>query len=83
MTNGTDQSDQPAQSDEIDPAALLRMLRSEVGYFFLDRTRIRPKGFALGEHIYTLSLAPGEEVVIEQKTFSKKEATYEEKMPRM
>lgn len=65
-------------SDQIKLNTLLAMLRSEVGYLFLDRTRIRPKGFAIGEHVYTLSLAPGEEIIIEQKTFSKKEATYEE-----
>jgi hypothetical protein len=57
---------------------LLNLVKSEVGYLFLDRTRIRPNGFAVGEHIYALSLAPGEEVAIEQKTFSKKETTLEE-----
>ncbi len=53
-------------------------LRSDVGYLFLDRTRITPRGFALGEHLYSMSLAPAEEVVIEQKTFSKRETTFEE-----
>lgn len=56
----------------------LNLLKSDVGYLFLDRTRIRPKGFAIGEHIYALSLAPGEEIVLEQKTFSKKQTTLEE-----
>jgi hypothetical protein len=57
---------------------ILNLLKSEIGYVFLDRTRIRPTGFAIGEHIFSLSLAPGEEVVVEQKTFSKRETTYEE-----
>jgi hypothetical protein len=57
---------------------LLLLLQSQVGYLFLDRTRISPSGFAIGEHLYTLSLAPGEEVVLEQKTFSKREVTFEE-----
>ena len=56
----------------------LNLLRSDVGYVFLDRTRIRPKGFAIGEHLYSLSLAPGEEIVMEQKTFSKRQITFEE-----
>jgi hypothetical protein len=54
------------------------LLRSDLGFAFLDRTRIRPVGFALGEHVYSLGLAPGEQVVIEQKTFSKREMTYEQ-----
>jgi hypothetical protein len=51
---------------------------SEIGFLFLDRTRIRPAGFAVGEHLMSLSLAPGEEVTIEQRVFSKREASYEE-----
>src|SRR6185295_12248797 len=43
------------------------LLASDIGYAFLDRTRIRPAGFALGEHVYALGLAPGEEVILEQK----------------
>jgi hypothetical protein len=35
-------------------------------------------GSTVGEELLSLSLAPGEEVVIEQKTFSKKETTYED-----
>lgn len=54
------------------------LLQSDVGVAFLDRTRIRPVGFALGEHVYSLGLAPGEQVVIEQKTFSKREKTFEQ-----
>lgn len=57
---------------------LLNLVKSEIGYLFLDRTRIRPTGFAVGEHVYSLSLAPGEELVLEQKTFSKRQTTYEQ-----
>lgn len=57
---------------------LFAMLQSQIGVLFLDRTRVRPIGFAVGEHLYSLSLAPGEEVVLEQKTFSKRETTFEE-----
>lgn len=64
------------QAQEID--SFVNALKSDVGYLFLDRTRIRPRGFAVGEHIYSLSLAPGEEVVLEQKTFSKRSVTFEE-----
>jgi hypothetical protein len=53
-------------------------LASEIGFLFLDRTRIRPAGFGIGEHVMSLSLAPGEEVTIEQKTFSKREGSYEQ-----
>lgn len=54
------------------------LLQSEIGFLFLDRTRIRPVGFGLGEHVYSLSLAPDEEVTLEQKTFTKREVTFEE-----
>lgn len=54
------------------------MLGTEFGLLFLDRTRIRPMGFALGEHLTSISLAPGEEITIEQKTFSKTEKSFEE-----
>ena len=62
-----------ATSQDLTP-----LLKSEIGYLFLDRTRIRPKGFAIGEHVYSLSMAPGEEIILEQKNFSKREITYEE-----
>ena len=56
----------------------LNLLQSEIGYLFLDRTRITPSGFAIGEHIYGLGLFAGEEITIEQKSYSKKQLTYEE-----
>jgi hypothetical protein len=68
----TDPSDVPSAEQ------LTGALASEIGFLFLDRTRIRPAGFGIGEHVMSLSLAPGEEVTIEQKTFSKREGSYEE-----
>jgi hypothetical protein len=63
---------------EQDAELIAGLLQSTVGYVFLDRTRIRPVGFAIGEPVYALGLAPGEEVVLEQKTFTKREATFED-----
>lgn len=51
---------------------------SDVGLLFLDRTRIRPANAVLGEELLSLSLAPGEQVTIEQKTFSQRETSYEQ-----
>ena len=51
---------------------------SDFGLLFKERTRITPLGFALGEHVLSLSLAPGEEVTLEQKAFSQREVTYDE-----
>jgi hypothetical protein len=61
-----------------DIGVLRELLQSELGWLFFDRTRIRPGGFAVGENVFSLSLAPGEEVVLEQRTFSKRETTFEE-----
>jgi hypothetical protein len=57
---------------------LQSQLNQAFGALFLDRVRIRPAGSALGEELLSLSLAPGEEVVIEQTTFSKKDYTFEQ-----
>ncbi|TXH17715.1 MAG: hypothetical protein E6R00_04130 [Gammaproteobacteria bacterium] len=51
---------------------------TDLGIVFLERTRLRPGICALGEQVFSMSLAPGEEVVLEQKTFSEKTVTYEE-----
>ena len=67
----------PENADPQSVDVLRRLLQWESGGF-LDRTRIRPIGFALGEHVQSVSLAPGEELVVEQKTFSKRETTFEE-----
>ena len=49
-----------------------------LGLMFLDRTRIRPARSVLGEELLSLSLAPEEQVVLEQKTFSQRETTFED-----
>ena len=54
------------------------LLQSDIGVVFLDRTRIRPVGLAASEPTFSLSLSPGETVVLEQKTFTKRELTFEE-----
>ncbi len=56
---------------------LSALTESTLGYLFLDRTRITPIGFALGEHLHSLSLAPGEEVILEEKVYSKREQSFE------
>jgi hypothetical protein len=69
-------------SSSLDPAqfgeSFSHLIKSEMGYLFLDRTRIRPSGFEPGEWIFGLSLFAGEEVTLEQKTFSKREITFEQ-----
>lgn len=64
--------------EQMATSAVDALLNPEIGMLFLDRTRIRPNGFAVGEHLYSLSLAPGEEVTLEQRTFSQRETTFEE-----
>ncbi|MBU2667489.1 hypothetical protein KOI35_28650 [Actinoplanes bogorensis] len=68
----------PTLLGDQDAEFIAGLLQSDVGIAFLDRTRIRPMGFALGEHVYALALAPGEEAVLEQRTYTKKELTLEE-----
>src|SRR5262249_49340555 len=48
---------------------LVELASSELGVLFLDRTRLRPSGFVVGEHLHTIGLAAGEEVVLEQTSF--------------
>lgn len=72
----------PGQATVPPEQQIVALVESELGYLFLDRTRIRPMGFALGEHLRTFSLAPGEEVTIEERTYSKKESTFEESSER-
>jgi hypothetical protein len=59
-------------------AALESQFASTIGLLFLDRTRIVPIESVLGEELMSLSLAPGETVVLEQQTFSKKTVSFEE-----
>jgi hypothetical protein len=78
MNDATQQQQREMMSDEQRLDLLLNLLKTQIGWLFLDRTRIRPIGYAVGEHVHSLSLAPGEELVVEQKAFSKRQATYDE-----
>jgi len=51
---------------------------SDVGTMFLDRTRERPQGVTIGEEVYFLPLSPGEEVISEQRAFTKRQIAYED-----
>ena len=68
----------PTVLDDQHAELIAGLLKSTIGFVFLDRTRIRPAGVGIGEHVYALGLAPGEEVILEQKTFAKKQSTFEE-----
>lgn len=78
MTAGEPPASRPTLLGTQDVEFVAGMLRSDLGFAFLDRTCVRPVGFALGEHVYALALAPGEEVVLEQKTYTKRQLTLEE-----
>jgi hypothetical protein len=67
-----------ASDGAVRAAVAVESAGSGIGYLFLDRTRISPAGFSLGEHVFTLSLAPGEEVTLEQKTWTTRQITFEE-----
>lgn len=67
-----------AERQKAEIETMLNLLKSDIGYVFLDRTRLRPNGFAIGELVHTLSLTPGEETILEQKAFSKKLTSFEE-----
>lgn len=46
-------------------------IESPFGFLFSDQTRIKPNGLSVGEHVYTLSLAPQETVTLVQKSYTK------------
>jgi hypothetical protein len=75
---GTGTGTGPTEPDP--PATVAGLLQSSLGYLFDDRTRITPQGFALGEHVFSLSLAPSEEVVLEEHTYTKRNTTLEEEL---
>lgn len=70
--------ERPQSSSRPDDDVAGALAASDFGLIFKERTRIEPIGFALGEHLLSLSLAPGEEVTIEQKAFSERTVTLEE-----
>jgi uncharacterized small protein (DUF1192 family) len=57
-------------------------LTSEIGYLFLDRTRLTPSGFAVGELLHTISLEPGAELTTETKITRKELTTIENTIER-
>jgi hypothetical protein len=67
-----------AAGQAVSFAFVAQSFGSTVGLIFLDRTRIVPGQAVLGEELMSLSLAPGEKVVIEQQSFSKKTVSFEE-----
>jgi hypothetical protein len=57
---------------------VIAQISEPLGLMFLDRTRIRPAAMVLGEELLSLSLGPEEVVVLEQKSFSQRETTFED-----
>lgn len=53
-------------------------LESTLGVLYLDQTRLTPLDTVIGEHIYTLSLAPQETVVLTQKSWTKQKMSLED-----
>ncbi len=49
-----------------------------LGILFYDRLRLRPAGLVAGDQVYSLSLAPGEEVALTQKSETKRSKSFEE-----
>ena len=58
------------------------VVTSELGLLLLDRTRLRPNGFCIGEFLGSRSLGPGNEMTVEQKSTFKEVKTVEDVMER-
>ncbi|WP_139246002.1 hypothetical protein [Geodermatophilus amargosae] len=52
-------------------------LQPEFGVLFADRTRITPTGLGIGEHITTIGLTGGEELIVEQRSYTQRQVTEE------
>ncbi len=61
-----------------DPTLYRVFLTPAFGYMHLERLRFTPVGTEVGELVYSLSLAPGEEVYLSQKTWSKTKREFTE-----
>lgn len=57
-------------------------LTSEIGYLFLDRTKLTPYGFAVGEFLHSVSLEPGAELTTETKITRKELSSIENTIER-
>jgi len=55
-----------------------KVVLSPVGILFSDRLRFQPAGSVLGEQVYALSLAPGEEVQVRQSVETKRRTVLED-----
>ena len=64
--------------DALDAAGAAEALTGDVGVLFSDRLRFRPAGLVVGEPLYTLALAPGEEVQVRQTVETKLHAVLEQ-----
>jgi hypothetical protein len=53
-----------------------------LGVVFYDRLRIRPTGIVAGDHVYSLAVAPGEEITLTQRSETKKTRSFEEVISR-
>lgn len=53
-----------------------------LGILYYDRLRFRPSGLVAGDHVYSLSLAPGEEVTLTQRSETKRSRAFEEILDR-
>jgi hypothetical protein len=53
-----------------------------LGIIFYDRLRIRPAGTIAGDYIYSLPLAPGEEVTLTQRSETRRSKSFEEILDR-
>ena len=56
---------------EVDPTVYQLFLGPAFGFMHLERLRFTPVGTEIGELIYSLPLAPGEEVILSHKTWAK------------
>lgn len=56
--------------------------QGRVGLLFSDRLRFQPAGLVVGEQVYTMSLAPGEEVELRQVVETKRKSTIEDIVDR-
>lgn len=57
---------------------LWQLVCQDLGYLFLDQVRMRPTGSTIGDLAYTLGLGPREKVTLTQKSWSKRQVSFED-----
>lgn len=77
--SGDDNSDEPEWNFR---SPGIKLLRQNLGILFYDRMRYRFTGSVLGEQLYTVSLAPGEEVTLTQNSETRRAVSMEEVQTR-